>query len=446
MTVKRVLLVNPPGTAQDGYSGPPLGLLYLAGAVRSAGVDVRVVDGYLWGWARMMEAIYYYKPDILGVTCLTPGRHAALRVLKMAKTLDPSILTVMGGAHASIMWRQILENYAQVDLIAWGEGEETMMEIARDAPWNTIRGVAYRENGIARLNPLRPMIDDLDTLPMPAWDLLGLYGYPARGCGVHNGVDTSRVPRVPVAFGRGCTGHCSFCSSWWLWHGYRHRSPGNMMKELEYLYHDRGCRHFYFVDDSFTVDRGAIMRLCNLIIGSGMDIAFTASTRCDLVDTELLEKLHNAGCYELSMGVESGSPRVLEHIENGKNSETSLRAIGMCKEAGIRAIALLIIGSKGETWRSILETISFLNKARPDGIGSVGGLWLLPGTRAYSQNKKAGYIDDDFWLGPEPYKLYTRERGPLTLKVWDRMVHHYSLFKPITRNIGGTDNGQNTIN
>jgi len=426
--------VNPPESGQDGYSGPPLGLLYLAGSLRSVGVDVRVFDGYLHDWPMVEKTIREYRPDLVGVTCLTPGRHAALRVLGIAKEVDEKIATVMGGAHASIMWRQILSNYNVVDIIVVGEGEETIRKIATGASLDSIRGIAYKlGNGDVKYTGRRVNIVDLDTIALPTWDLVDLFAYPSRGNGIYNGVDTGREPRVPVSFGRGCSGSCSFCSSWWLWQGYRHRSPVNMVAELEYLY-NRGARHFYFVDDSFTVDRAAILEFCELIIESGMRIAFMASARCDSVDQELLEKLHMAGCYELALGVESGCQRILDHIGKDTSVAVAERAIGLCKRSGIRATALLIVGSIGEDNRSILDTMRFLARTRPSGIGCVGGLWLLPGTKDYNHCKKTGIIDDDYWLGEEPVKVYKRGLGAgLTLKMWNTLVHHYGLLAPLLR-------------
>lgn len=424
---QRVLMVNPPGTSQDGYSGPPLGLLYLAGSLRDVGVDVRVLDGIVCGWEKIGEMIREYRPGIVGVPCLTPARHESLRVLNIAKSVDRGIVTIMGGAHASIMWKQILSYYENVDIIVVGEGEQTIREIAAGKPLDSIDGIAYRVYDTIIKNTPRANVENLDIIALPAWDLVDLDSYPARGVGVYNGVDISRTPRISVLYGRGCVGSCSFCSSWWIWKQYRHRSPISMVAELEYLY-SRGARHFYFVDDTFTVDRLAILELCDLIIESGMRIAFVASTRCDLVDPVLLEKLREAGCYELSFGVESGSQKILDDIGKKQTPMMAERAIQMCRMAGIRVIALLIIGNIGETHHTILETLRLLKRSRPDGIGTVGGLWILPGTRVYEYCKHVGYIDDDFWLQDRPYKVYAREHSFFIIKLWERIVLNYKLL------------------
>lgn len=194
--MKRVLLVNPPESKQDGFFNPPLGLLYLAGVLREAGAHVAVADGCLDGWPAITEKIKNFEPHMVGVTCLTPERKAALRVARLAKEYHPQTVTVMGGAHPTIMDRQILENYAYVDVIARGEGEETIRDIAREVPLAEIAGISWRRGHEIVRNRLRPPIQDLGTIPFPAWDLVDLNRYPARGHGVVNAINLAEVPRI----------------------------------------------------------------------------------------------------------------------------------------------------------------------------------------------------------------------------------------------------------
>ena len=413
----KVMLINPPDSAQDDFSNPPLGLLSLASYVRDI-CDVCVVDGYINGWSGIVNAIEEYDPDLIGVTCLTPGRHEALRVMRIAKMHNPKTITVLGGVHPTLMWWQLLHEYRDLDYIVMGEGEQTLREIILGDPIKNIDGLAFRCGNHIYKNHVRRYTNNLDDYSMPAWDLIDLSKYPARG--------VDGMPRIGVAFGRGCVGHCNFCSTWKIWRGYRHRTPENMADELEYLYNN-GYTSFSFTDDCFTVDRQAIIELCGEIQRRKLSIMFIASTRTDKVDPELLSCLKNAGCYEISYGIETASPGLLEDMGKDNCIENNRKAIQDTKQAGIRAVALMITGNMGETDQTINDTLQFLRESKPDGVGCVGGLWVLPGTKVYDVCKQRGLITDDYWLGSEPYMLYTAEASKEKICEWRDQIINYDL-------------------
>lgn len=423
--MRKILLINPPETEQTGFISPPLGLASLAGTLQAAGFGVRIVDGCRTGWAGVKAELETCRPDLVGITCLTPGRKKALACARLAREILGQCTVVLGGAHPTLMYRQLLENYPEVDLVVVGEGELALLEIARGEPPEKIAGVASRGPGGAVVFTERRPVEDLDSLPLPAWQLLGpeLLKYPPNSpIPSHNGIDLAAVPRVSVVFSRGCTGRCEFCSTWRVWKGWRGRSPGRMADELELLYKDFGIRHFCFADDAMTVDRGAAIGLCDEIIRRGLKIAFYATTRADCVDPELLARLKAAGCYEVSFGIESASPELLRRMNKKADVETALAAIKMTRAAGLRACALLIAGNAGETAATIDETVDFLRRAEPDGIGTAGGLWVLPGTALCERLKRKGVLDDGFWLGDEPYLLYTMEHPPRRLRLFAHAI------------------------
>jgi len=433
--LKRVLLVNPPETEQSGYSNPPLGLLYLAGTLLKAGFKVRLVDGCVDGPRALAAALSEFRPDIAGVTCLTPGRKKSLAAVEQIKAFDADIVTVLGGVHPTIMPQQLLLNYPFVDLVVIGEGEKAMLEIAQGKPPAEIAGIVYRRGGEAVKTAARVHEKDLDNIPFPAWQLLDLKKYPPLDSGVENGVDLAREPRISVIFSRGCSGHCDFCSTWWIWRGWRCRSAANMADELQLLYRDFGIRHFCFADDSMTVNRESVIALCDEILSRGMKIAFHATTRTDCVDAEMLAKMKAAGCYNISFGIETASPRLLDKLGKENTVAASERAIALCRQAGIKVTALLIAGSVGETWETIRETVAFLRRTRPDRVGCVGGLWILPGTKLYRDCAARGLINDDFWLTDEPYMTYTAEHSLKELLCMRDRVSHYDsiLYKIVAR-------------
>ncbi len=421
----RILLVNPHETFQEGYTNPPLGILYIAGMLLKHGFEVRVVDGCLEGRAAVRKAITEFRPDMVGVTCLTPGRKKAIEVASMAKEIDPSVKVVMGGAHATIMYEQMMAHYPQVDYIVLGEGENACLEIAQGRDPSEIAGIVYRDNGKIVKTAARKHVENLDDLPFPAWHLIDLSKYSPRGMGIVNGINLTKEPRISVIYSRGCTGHCSFCSSWWIWKGWRHRSACNMVDELEMLNKEFGIKHFCFADDALTIDRQATIDLCDEIMARKLNIAFFATTRADCVDEEVLRKLKEAGCYELTFGVETASRSLLKKMGKECEVEHAEKAIRLTEAAGIRSGALLIVGNVGETDETIAETLDFLRETQPSKLGYTGGLWILPGTKLYNDCKKQGFIDDDFWLGDEPYKQYTLEHSPEEISRYEHMLNSY---------------------
>lgn len=438
--MKRILLVNPHDTAQDGYTNPPLGLLYLAGTLLKHNYEVRLVDGGLEGKNAVIEAVYDFKPHIVGITCLTPGRMKALEVADIARKADPNILIVFGGAHPTIMYRQLLEQYACIDLIVIGEGEQTFLNIVQGKKYELIQGIAYRDSGKIVKTVERAYTENLDDIPFPAWNLVDLSRYRPWGAGTFSGINLAKVPRVSVVFSRGCTGHCDFCSTWWIWKRYRNRSPVNMVDELEMLYRDFGVRHFCFADDAFSVNRADTIELCNEIIRRKLRIAFFATTRTDCVDAELLGLMKKAGCYEVSFGIETGSQKILDGMNKENLIDNAISAIRMTKAAGLRATALMIVGNIGETDETVSETLQFLKKAKPDVVASAGGLWILPGTMIYQHSKKMGFIEDTFWLSEEPYKVYTIEHSAAKLSEMCNILYTYSLKSRIMRLLDCTKN------
>jgi len=419
MNNKRVLLINPPETEQSDFSNPPLGLLYLASSLLKENISVEVIDGCLEGWEKLEQKIRIYKPDIVGVTCLTPDRKKALRVAKIAKEINKNALIVLGGVHPTIMYEQLLNNYSFIDICVLGEGEKTLIEIVQNNDYSNIDGIAYkRDNKIIVTKP-RKYVENLDEIPFPAWHLIDLQRYPSRGKGIFNGVDLSRDVRVSIIFSRGCVGRCSFCSTWWIWRGWRCRSAKNMADEIELLNDKFKISHFCFADDALTVDRLATLDLCNEIIKRKLKIAFHVTTRVDLVDEELLNKLKEAGCYNIAYGIETASSNLLEKMGKGIDIDTSKKAILLTKKIGIKTTALLIAGSEGETIKTVNQTVNFLKETQPDEVGSVGGLWILPGTKLYFNCKKLNFIDDKFWLGDKPHKLYTLEHNRLVLRIFN---------------------------
>jgi radical SAM superfamily enzyme YgiQ (UPF0313 family) len=423
--MKKVLLVNPHETEQSGFTNPPIGLLYLAGTLLKHGIETRIVDGCLDGKEAIKKAFEEYFPTDVGITSLTPGRLRAVEIANFAKSFNPNIRVILGGVHPTIMYQQMMELYPAIDCIVLGEGEQALLEIIQEREPDEIEGIVYRENGEIKKSPQRKIKENLDDIPFPAWHLIDLNKYPSIGKGMFNGINLRKVPRVSVIFSRGCSGHCDFCSTWWIWRRWRHRSAKNMADEIQLLYDNHGIRHFCFADDAMTVNRQATIDLCNEILARKLKIAFHVTTRTDCVDELVLNKLKAAGCYKIAFGIETGSPLLLEKMSKANDIGTSERAIRLAKNAGIAVTALMIVGNVGETESTIKQSVDFLKRTRPDEIGCAGGLWIFPGTKLFRDAIKQGFIDDSFWLTDKPYKIYTKEHSLTELSKMECQLYDY---------------------
>jgi len=413
MRFGRILLVNPPKVDQGGYKPSPLGLLYLGAYLRKnlKNIEVRIMDGAIEGEWRVVQEIVRFKPDLVGISSLTPGRHQALHIARIAKKLIPRTKTVLGNVHPTLMWSQTMEHYPEVDFIVRGEGEETLCELAEGLPLARIKGLVWRKNGRTIDNPPRPMISNLNILPFPAWDMVDHTKYPPRGEGRANGVDLRHEIRYPIIFSRGCMGSCTFCSSWTIWKGYRFRNGKSVADEVEMMVRKFNAKHFVFQDDTLTGSRRDIMLFCREIIKRKLKIAVYGTTRVDQVDAPMLRLMKKAGFYELAYGIESGSPGMLVRINKKTDLNKIKRAITLTKQAKIKACALMMYGLPQETDSDRRESSRLLKQIKPDETGTVGAVWVFPGTALYYQAKAAKLIDDAIGLGPKPYYIYRGGMG-----------------------------------
>ncbi len=429
MRFKKVLLVNPPKVDQGGYKPSPLGILYLASYLRKhcPKVKVKVIDGAIEGEGAVLRAISTFNPDLVGASSLTPGRHQALWVIRKAKHIIPQCKTVLGNVHPTIMWKQMMEHYDEIDFIIRGEGEEALFELVVGQPLLSIGNLVWRDKAKIVNNRTKPMITDIDSIPFPAWDLVNPKRYPPRGSGYENGIDLSQEVRFPLIFSRGCMGACTFCSSWMIWKGYRYRKGRMVADEIQMLYDKYHARHFVFQDDTLTGNREEIISFSKEIIKRKLNVAIYGTTRADKVDRELLKFMKLAGFYELSYGIESGSPGMLIRINKRTELKDNLYAVQITKKAGIKANALIMHGLPGETKKDRLLTESYLRTVKPDETGTVGAVWIFPGTALYEQAKHAKLIGDSFWLTKKAYYIYRggigKDKVNIMLRLRDELWH-----------------------
>jgi len=366
----------------------------VAAVLEKNGYMVKILDLPVLGFSEnsLSTIIRQEKPDVVGVTAMTPTINSAVSMVERVKECDSNITVVLGGAHATILPEETLKSVPEIDVIVRGEGEQTILELVKvleknPDSLNQVLGITYRERGSVRSNPLGPPVSDLDMLPFPAFHLLPIGKYrlhPPFG---------RRTPVMPIITSRGCPYRCIFCSKAVFGKKYRSNSPAYIVDEIRFLNEKFGVKEIKFYDDVFTLDRKRVVALYMQLKEQGIDIPWTCETRVNLVDSELLGVMKDAGCYMIEYGVESGNQRVLNSLKKDITLEQTIKAFELTHEAGIETVAYFMIGSPQETSETIQETVEFAKKLNPDFV-QFSIATPYPGTELYSLALEDGQVSE----------------------------------------------------
>ncbi|MCZ2809237.1 MAG: radical SAM protein [Candidatus Bathyarchaeota archaeon] len=385
----QVTFVNPPYPTGSHRHPPfiPLGIGYLASVLEKKGYDVNVIDCQALKLTlnEVENELCKRQPDVVGLTSTTLTYKPALEIIKVAKKALPNCLTVIGGSHVTFWDDEALEECPQLDFVVRKEGENTLLELVQklDAgkSFSDVLGITYRKDGKIVKNPDRPYIKDLDSLPFPAFHLFPLKQFNKYGNII-----------FPVMTSRGCVYWCEFCTAVRMFgRKYRMRSPKKVVDELEYLYKKYGEKQYTFYDDAFTVDQARTEEICNEILRRDLKIKWDCETRVDMVTKDLLLKMRKAGCIAVWYGVEAGSQKVRDAMGKGISTQQTFNAFKWTKEAGLIAVASIILGFPGETKETAWESVKLLEKINPDEIG-IYIATPYPGTPMYDYVKKMGWL------------------------------------------------------
>ena len=414
-----VLLVNPPREVPQKADFPPIGLAYICAVLKKEGISAGVLDACAFTWRKLAKLLAAKSPRIVGVPCWTLERACAFTTARLVRSVLPQARIVMGGHHATSFPQHMFAK-ASADAVVLGEGEVTMLALARTmlagGDVASVRGIAYLRDGQVRCTGPRELVAELDSLPYPSYeefdldDYLGLPEVSGRsGC---------------VITSRGCPQACVFCSGSVFWRRkWRARSAENVLGELQWLRDRHGVRNVIFFDDNFAVSKDRAMAICRGIIERKLQINWVASSHVTQVDGELLQWMRRSGCYRIDFGVESGSPRVLRDIRKGQTTEQIERAFRLAHEAGIKPRAFLVVGSPGESIRTVDETVALARRIRPYDSGAAGIMWVLPDTALYESAKAGGLLTDGTWLDTDETIYYTCEHNLAELEALrDRLI------------------------
>ncbi len=386
----KITLVNPPYPPSVHSHPPfiPLGLAYLGAVALQAGHEISIIDcqAEKLSAEAFRSRIAKMHSDIVGFTATTLLYKSAMKLVTTTKEVQPDAVTVLGGSHGSFWDQNALQEYPNLDIVVRREGENTFIELAEKLQTKTalsgVLGITYRDiDGKIIRNPDRPYIENLDALPFPAHHLLPLENLK------HNGKII-----FPLVSSRGCVYWCDFCSTVRMFgRGYRMRSAKNVVDEMQLVHDKYGVDQVTFYDDAFSVDRNRVVEICRELRDRNLKLKWDCGTRVDMVDRELLETMHDAGCFAVWLGVESGSELILGAMNKKIKIEQTKQAYKTAHQVGLMTIANVVLGFPGETEETALQTINLVKELNPDDVGFYIAT-PYPGTPMYDEVVKNGWL------------------------------------------------------
>jgi radical SAM superfamily enzyme YgiQ (UPF0313 family) len=374
----RVLLARPPrrDLRDAGLPVPPLGLAYVAAALRLAGHDVEILDAYAldWSWARFGQHIAAARPAVLGLSAMTPVADVAAQAARLARPHVGRIL--LGGPHPTAVHHAVFDEMPELDAAIAGEAEESAPAL-----------LAWWAGGSAGPPPpgalLRgwPLVEAeppaLAQIPLPARDLLpmGSYRY----------LLATRPGFATMLTSRGCPFSCSFCDKSVSGSRWRARSPVEVVDELELLERDYGVGFVNFYDDNFTLRRDRVVGICEELLRRGLRVEWKCEGRVDGVDLPLLRLMRRAGCRTVAYGVESGNQATLDLLRKDVTVAQAPAAFAATRAAGLRSLAYMILGAPGEGEAEVAESLRFCRALGADYV-QFSSLMPMPGTPLTAQH------------------------------------------------------------
>ncbi len=434
----KILLINTPqenslpAGVEDDFIDiighyPPLGLLYLATVLDEKKYDVKILDCTPMGisYSELEEEIRNYHPNLVGITTYTTSMYDILKTAELVKSIDSEIITLLGGHHPTLYPRESA-SYKQVDFILQGEAEETIVELVEAIEkkvvtdeFKKIRGIGFRDGENIFVHRIKPVIQDLDRLPIINREFLPSEVYQSI-IGKHSKVAT-------VMSSRGCPFKCTFCFS--PSKKYRSRSNENILREIKYL-QEKGFKEIFFFDDLFALQEAKVIEFSRMLREQNIQIDWSFRARISTITQEMINEVAQSGCHRIQFGIESGVDSTLERIRKETNPQQISRAVAMCQKAGIQTVGSFIIGLPDETAENIQETIRFSRKIGLN-YAQYNILIPYPFTQIYEEGLAKGYFTHDYWqeFADDPLKNTKKFK----VQYWTKEVSEAYLFETVKK-------------
>ncbi len=423
-----VLLINP--SYESSYGGtkvgminpiyPTLGLATIAATALQRGHKVEVLD---LSWRPydhevVSDKIKRSKPDVIGITSTTPLMNQLRDISVLAKDISKNIKVVGGGPHVSALPVESL-NESMLDAVFVGEADYSFADYCDGGDVSKIKGLYYRDGEEIIGTGLRPLIHNLDDLPMPAWELYNLDDYHKISKLV-----AKRSPVTVIEFSRGCVFTCDFCASKvTMGQGYRKKSPERCAEEVRFI-HKTGFREFLLADDIFTSDQKWATRVSEEIAKADTGMIWTCHNgiRVESADDHLFQAMRKSGCYRVNFGFESGSDEILKKFGKGglATVEQGRVAVNKARKAGMDTCGAMLLGISHDTEETMMDTIEYARQL-PLDMMKFGVTIAFPGTAMFREYVDQGLVKTYNW---DSYFFYTEE---------SLFAHHHLSYETIRK-------------
>ncbi|MFH1388213.1 MAG: radical SAM protein, partial [Patescibacteria group bacterium] len=438
------LLINPPyinfeGMKESGGHIMPFNLAYLASYLRkkiNCSIKILDTEALSLDYSGIKQHLIKENPNIIGFTCLSPTINHVLKICQIIKEdLKSNSSIVLGGIHPTIFPKKTIEN-PYVDFIVVGEGEITFFELVKTIQekkynFENINGLYFKkENRIIKNQP-RELISDLDSIPFPARDLFDL--------NLYSPAPTKRLTDEecsPILTSRGCAFDCIHCVSKSIWkRKIRYRSSENIIAEIEECINKYNIKEFSIIDDNFTLNKNRAIEFCQKVIEKKLPIAWICFSRADGINDELVKIMAKAGCKKISLGLESGSQKILDLMRKQTTIEQGKNAVEIIRKNKILVHASFMIGNIGETKETARETIDFAKNLDLDNA-SFFITCPVPGSDLYYYARDNGFINNKIsWemfapLSNTPPVLVQNNLSQNDLIYWQKKAFKEFYFRP----------------
>ena len=338
-----------------------------------------------------VSGILRTAPEMVGFSTTTSAFLDAVETAECIKAERPDLKVVFGGVHVSSLGAELLEKYLCIDYLVLGEGEVTLTELADGNSPESISGLAWRNGAECFQNPERIKIEDLDTLPFPAYEKIPAFPHKYR----LPPFSYERIPGASISTSRGCVYQCHYCDRSVFKRGFRYNSAEYTYEHFKWLRNRFGVRHVNIYDDLFTLNRDRVMALCEKLSRDPLGMQFNCAVRIGHTDDELLSTLKEAGCMMVSIGVESGDPALLKTLKAGVTLEQVRETVADIQRHKLRAKGLFMAGVIGETPESLQRTSDFILSLGLDDM-NLSKFTPFPGAPCYPDIRRHGTLNEDW--------------------------------------------------